>query len=642
MSINKIKKIGLTGLIFGFLSLTPFLYAAQDNSYLAMDKTGNKVFTAWQEDDGSIWFNKSEDKGVTFGVDVKVSEGIAGINTNPIIATDDSDNLYIIWENQATDGNSNLYFGRMPVGNSAFTTALVPIDTYLGAASNQLQPSLDVYGNGTVVISWINTNGQDGVYYAKSTDGGQSFWQITGEQIIHVDDGTGVTAQHPCIKIDVSGDNKYIVWDAEKDNKRKIFINKINSLEVRDFASDIQISDDSTSDNATKPWLAIRPESTEGDNIFVVWENEASSDTDIFFDKSTDGAIWGTDIQINDDSEPAQPQKEPRIAVDSEGNIFAAWSDFRNNDWDIYFASSIDNGATFKTNIIVNGDTGTANQDKPALYLSPDNKHFCMTWTDYRSGAGEIFFNRNSIFEDDSAYSTLVDENSGVVLTADASTAVGNTAIVIPGNDLEAPIDITITEVKCPPPLHTSTKLFDKATDFGPGGTTFKEPVTIKIPYTQADLDAAGLADPSKLQIYYYNLKTLMWEGISGSYVDTVNQLVCANVTHFSIYALGFEPDEGNNGNNPPAPSGGGGGGGGGCFIATAAYGSYDFYDVMILRLFRDKYLLTNKLGREFVKFYYRHSPPIAHFIEKDETLKAFVRMALKPLVFIAKKLLNR
>ncbi len=50
-------------------------------------------------------------------------------------------------------------------------------------------------------------------------------------------------------------------------------------------------------------------------------------------------------------------------------------------------------------------------------------------------------------------------------------------------------------------------------------------------------------------------------------------------------------------------------GGGGGCFIATAAFGSYQEHHVWILRQFRDRYLLTSIPGRAFVRFYYSHSP---------------------------------
>jgi hypothetical protein len=32
----------------------------------------------------------------------------------------------------------------------------------------------------------------------------------------------------------------------------------------------------------------------------------------------------------------------------------------------------------------------------------------------------------------------------------------------------------------------------------------------------------------------------------------------------------------------------------------------------MVLRKFRDRYLLTNAPGKAFVRFYYKHSPPIA------------------------------
>ncbi|MDO8444962.1 MAG: M6 family metalloprotease domain-containing protein [Deltaproteobacteria bacterium] len=78
------------------------------------------------------------------------------------------------------------------------------------------------------------------------------------------------------------------------------------------------------------------------------------------------------------------------------------------------------------------------------------------------------------------------------------------------------------------------------------------------------------------------------------------------------------------------------GGGGGGCFIATAAFGSYEAPYVKILRDFRDGYLLSNSLGSHFVKFYYKVSPPIADFIRESEALRAVVRLLLLPLIGFA------
>lgn len=78
-------------------------------------------------------------------------------------------------------------------------------------------------------------------------------------------------------------------------------------------------------------------------------------------------------------------------------------------------------------------------------------------------------------------------------------------------------------------------------------------------------------------------------------------------------------------------------GDGGFCFIATAAYGSYMHQDVDVLRKFRDKYLLTNELGRDFVAFYYENSPAIAEIIRENESLRRLARWSLTPLVYSIK-----
>src|SRR3990170_1502633 len=74
--------------------------------------------------------------------------------------------------------------------------------------------------------------------------------------------------------------------------------------------------------------------------------------------------------------------------------------------------------------------------------------------------------------------------------------------------------------------------------------------------------------------------------------------------------------------------------GGGGCFIATAAYGSYLDPQVMVLREFRDKYLLTNIPGKAFVAFYYRISPPIADFISRHEYARVSTRLLLTSVIY--------
>ena len=74
------------------------------------------------------------------------------------------------------------------------------------------------------------------------------------------------------------------------------------------------------------------------------------------------------------------------------------------------------------------------------------------------------------------------------------------------------------------------------------------------------------------------------------------------------------------------------------CFIATAAYGMPLHEDIDALCDFVDEYLMTNPLGRTFVKIYYPVSPPIANVIRENKGLRMVVREGLiKPLVYVSR-----
>jgi len=77
------------------------------------------------------------------------------------------------------------------------------------------------------------------------------------------------------------------------------------------------------------------------------------------------------------------------------------------------------------------------------------------------------------------------------------------------------------------------------------------------------------------------------------------------------------------------------------CFIATAAYGTPMAKEVEILREFRDKYLMTNPVGKALVEFYYWMSPPIAEFITQHPSLKPIVRAGLLPVVAMSTVAVN-
>ena len=79
------------------------------------------------------------------------------------------------------------------------------------------------------------------------------------------------------------------------------------------------------------------------------------------------------------------------------------------------------------------------------------------------------------------------------------------------------------------------------------------------------------------------------------------------------------------------------------CFVATATMGDANHPIVVLLREFRDLWLLERKYGQIFIKFYYKIGPYLAMIINKYPYLKPIsYMMIIRPAAYIADLLLKK
>ena len=74
----------------------------------------------------------------------------------------------------------------------------------------------------------------------------------------------------------------------------------------------------------------------------------------------------------------------------------------------------------------------------------------------------------------------------------------------------------------------------------------------------------------------------------------------------------------------------------GNCFIATAAFRSLDAEPILLLRKFRNHFLLSSKSGKKLVSIYNRWSPPAAHWLMRHPIFRYPVLLALAPVELMA------
>jgi hypothetical protein len=130
---------------------------------------------------------------------------------------------------------------------------------------------------------------------------------------------------------------------------------------------------------------------------------------------------------------------------------------------------------------------------------------------------------------------SLIDSIGGTV-----SDISNDLEINIPENALEDSVYITIGIIESLEDLPALPDTIDGiglAYYFGPAGIHFNEPVTISIPYTEEDLDDAGITDPLDMPVFYFS--TTMGEWIILEVIDYDDDYLYVEVTEFCYVVFG-------------------------------------------------------------------------------------------------------
>src|SRR2546426_663331 len=192
----------------------------------------------------------------------------------------------------------------------------------------------------------------------------------------------------------------------------------------RSWISPVRVNDDSGAVSQIQPSLSLDP----ANNIYVVWTDMRGGTNDVYFSKSVNGgASFSANVLVND--VVMNSQSEPHIAVEPVNPplVHVVWTDSRSvvTGPDIYYANSTNGGLSFNPSVRVNDDVASAEQGQPAIAVAP-NRDVYVVWRDPRSPAKgpDIYFSKSSDLGWTGAPNSYVYNDPGNVVQQDPTIAV--------------------------------------------------------------------------------------------------------------------------------------------------------------------------------------------------------------------------
>ncbi len=340
---------------------------------IAVDPSGN-INVVWGDDTpvAEIFFSRSSDGGATFFTPKNLSNN-TGASFAPQIAVDPSGNINVVWGDN-TPGSVDILFSRSTDGGATFSTP----KNVSNNTGTSFAHRVAVDASGDINVVWEDdTPGNFDIFFSRSTDGGATFSAPK-----NLSNNTGFSFE-PQIAVDASG-NINVVWPDTTPGNVDTFFSR-SSDGGATFTAPKNLSNNTGTSFA--PQIAM----DASGNINVVWKDDTPGNSEIFFNRSTDGgATFSTPKNLSNNTGFSS---DPQVAVDSSSDINVVWEDDTPGNFDIFFSRSTDGGATFSTLENLSNNTGESFFPQIAMDASGDIN---VVWRDNTPGSLDIFFSRST------------------------------------------------------------------------------------------------------------------------------------------------------------------------------------------------------------------------------------------------------
>lgn len=230
----------------------------------------------------------------------------------------------------------------------------------------------------------------------------------------------------------VSGNNMHVIWQRSKVVDGNVLGSDVFFKTVKD--SGISSPPIKLTDNNAKSQNAEIVSS--GNNVYVTWLEAESipADTnttpkfDIFIKKSNDNGLTFSDAINLSNTGSVHWMYE---VVTSGSNVYTAWVDTSNGNWDVFFRSSNDNGATWSPVINLSNNAGMSAIQGSSITIS--GSYVYVVWQDNSNGKLDILFRASN--DNGATFGPTVNLGEKGISYRPAVAASGNNVYVAGLND---------------------------------------------------------------------------------------------------------------------------------------------------------------------------------------------------------------